>query len=98
MTPFSLTHLESRLRIGTIENKFAIYELVTSYLQSTDMGPADYTSSVCSENRLFDFAPTLGGAKGVRIIAAFRHASQTAAQGITVVASPPRGPGVMFAH
>lgn len=24
--PFSLTHLESRLRIGTIENKFVIYE------------------------------------------------------------------------
>ncbi|HEY0122848.1 MAG TPA: nuclear transport factor 2 family protein [Rhizobium sp.] len=69
MTPLSLTELESRLR--TIEDKFAIYELIASHPPSADTGHADYTSSVYSENGVFDRGPTLDGARGAKEIAAF---------------------------
>ncbi|MBB3977112.1 hypothetical protein GGQ64_002312 [Rhizobium azooxidifex] len=69
MNPLGSTDLESRLR--TIEDKLAIYDLIASHPPSADTGHAGYTSSVYSEDGVFDRGPTLDGAEGAKAIAAF---------------------------
>ncbi|MEF2070339.1 nuclear transport factor 2 family protein [Consotaella aegiceratis] len=69
MTTQATADLDTRL--GIIEDKLAIYELIASHPPSADTGHADYTRSVYREDGVFDRGPTLDGARGAEDIAAF---------------------------
>jgi hypothetical protein len=66
MTDSDTAELEARLKI--VEDKLAIYELISSHPPSADTGSADYTSSVYLEDAVFDRGPTLDGATESKIL------------------------------
>lgn len=79
-------------RLGIIENKLAIHELIASHPPSADTAYAGYTASVYFQDGIFDRGPGLDGTTGAEAIASFittpAH-EQAIRQGLAHFCSPP---------
>ena len=58
-------------RLAAVEDRLAIYTLITSHPPSADTAFAEYTRDVYLPDGVFDRGPNLEGAKGVDEIASF---------------------------
>lgn len=63
-------------RISAIEDRLAIYTLISSHPPNADTAYVEYTRDVYRPDGVFDQGPNLEGAQGVEAIAAFTLKSE----------------------